>query len=110
MRFIILGMSPKLVSSIRNPKPLATPLRLLPRHIIAPGLDSKSFDDYDMQFSKKVISKSISLEEWKTMNFILMCSRGHVYFIELVMPALVAGVKKSSRSRGSKKPEALEQK
>ncbi|KAF9654333.1 hypothetical protein BDM02DRAFT_3125203 [Thelephora ganbajun] len=54
-------------------------------HIIAPGLSRKNFDDYDMQFTKKVIS--------------------HVHFIELVMPALVAGAKKSSRSRKPKKPE-----
>jgi hypothetical protein len=60
MRFTIMGMSPKLVLSVRRSKPLATLLRLLPRNIIAPGLSSKNFDDYDMQFSKKVISKSIS--------------------------------------------------
>ncbi|KAF9786976.1 hypothetical protein BJ322DRAFT_1053007 [Thelephora terrestris] len=58
-------------------------------HIIAPGLSSKNFDDYDMLFSKKVIS--------------------HVHFIELVMPALVVGAKKSSRSHKSKKPETSEQ-
>ena len=36
-------------------------------------------------------------------------SQGHVHFIELVMPALVAGAKKSSRSRKSKKLETSEQ-
>ena len=40
-------------------------LRPLPRRIIAPGLSQKNFDDYDMQFTKKVISESVSPMGWK---------------------------------------------
>jgi hypothetical protein len=75
-----------------------------PRRIIAPGLSQKHFDDYDMQFTKKVISESRSTSNMGTSVFTLTFS-GHVHFIELVMPALVAGAKKSSRSRKPKKPE-----
>lgn len=70
----------------------------VPRRIIAPGLSQKNFDDYDMQFTKKVISELVSPAEWDLVVFTL-APLGHVHFIELVMPALVAGAKKSSRSR-----------
>ena len=72
-------------------------------------MSQKNFDDYDMQFTKKVISECAQIlsAEWKPVCLSPHRFVGHVHFIELIMPALVAGAKKSARSRKPKESETL---